>query len=84
LGWIKETEGKSGSLQEKDLAIEKKAGGMNYLICKHGTKITVKRSDKNHDFGKVINCRMNFLEALQCARIERMVLRRAQERGLRT
>ena len=57
---------------------------MIYLICKHGNKITVKRSDKNHDFGKVINCRTNFLDALQCARVERMILRRAQEKGLAT
>ena len=27
---------------------------MKYLVCRHGRNITIKRSDRNHDFGTVL------------------------------
>jgi len=49
---------------------------MKYLICVNHGKITVKRSDKNYDFGTVL-ARCDTLEDAQlCARVERMVLKR--------
>ena len=47
-----------------------------YAICRHGNKITVKRTDLNNDFGEVINERDALPEARLCARVERMVLKR--------
>ena len=47
-----------------------------YAICRHGNKITVKLTDRNHDFGEVINERDTLPEARLCARVERMVLKR--------
>ena len=47
-----------------------------YAICRHGNNITVKRTDRNHDFGEVINERDTLQEARLCARVERMVLKR--------
>ena len=49
---------------------------MKYVICRNGNKITVKRTDRNHDFGEVINERDTMPEARLCARVERMVLKR--------
>ena len=47
-----------------------------YAICRHGNKITIKRTDRNHDFGETINERDTLPEARLCARVERMVLKR--------
>jgi len=47
-----------------------------YAICRHGNKITVKRTDRNYDFGEVINERDTLPDAQLCARVERMVLKR--------
>lgn len=47
-----------------------------YAICRHGNKITVKRADRNHDFGEVITERDTLAEARLCAKVERMVLKR--------
>ena len=49
-----------------------------YAICKHGNKIVVKRTDRNYDFGEVINERDTLPEARLCAKAERMVLKRQQ------
>ena len=49
-----------------------------YAICRHGTKITIKRTDRDHDFGVVINERDTLPEARLCAKVERMVLRHAE------
>jgi hypothetical protein len=48
---------------------------MMYMICKHGDQITVKRSDKDHDFGTVIGKWDNYKSALLSARVERMVIK---------
>ena len=50
-------------------------GGMKYLICKHGDKITIKRSDRNYDFGEVINERDTLEAARLCCKVERMALK---------
>ena len=47
-----------------------------YAICRHGNKITVKRTDRDYDFGEVINERNTLPEARLCAKGERMVLKR--------
>ena len=47
-----------------------------YAICRHGNKITVKRTDRDYDFGAVINDRDTLPEARLCARVERIVLKR--------
>ena len=47
-----------------------------YAICRQGNKITVKRADRDHDFGGVINERDTLPEARLCAKVERMVLKR--------
>jgi hypothetical protein len=42
-----------------------------YIVCKHENKITVKRSDKNHDFGRLLACCDTLKEAhirATCAR----------------
>ena len=46
-----------------------------YAICRHGNKISVKRTDRNYDFGEVINELDTLQEALLCAKVERMVLK---------
>lgn len=46
-----------------------------YAICRHGNKITVKRTDHDNDFGDIINERDTLPEARLCARVERMALR---------
>ena len=48
---------------------------MKYLICKHGDKITIKRSDRNYDFGEVINERDTLEAARLCCKVERMALK---------
>ncbi len=54
-----------------------------YAICRHGNTITVKRTDRNHYFGEVINERDTLPEARLCARVERMALKRhLSNRGL--
>ena len=47
-----------------------------YAICRHGNTVTVKRTDRNHEFGEVINERDTLPEARLCARVERMVIKR--------
>ena len=47
-----------------------------YAICRHGNKITIKRTDRNHDFGEVITERDTMTEARLSARVQRMVLKR--------
>ena len=47
-----------------------------YAICRHGNKITVKRTDRDYDFGEVINERDTMPEARLCAKVERMALKR--------
>ena len=47
-----------------------------YAICRHGNKVTVKRTDRSHDFGDVINERDTLPEARLCVKVERMVLKR--------
>ena len=46
-----------------------------HMICKHGDQITVKRSDKDYDFGTVIGKWDNYKDALLSARVERMVIK---------
>jgi hypothetical protein len=53
---------------------------MMYMICKHGDQITVKRSDKDYDFGTVIGKWDNYKSALLSARVERMVIKQMAER----
>lgn len=47
-----------------------------YAICRHGNRITVKRTDRNYDYGEIINIRDTLPEAWLCAKIERMVFKR--------
>ena len=47
-----------------------------YAICRHGNKITVKRTDRDYDFGEVINERDTMPEARLCPKVERMALKR--------
>ena len=47
-----------------------------YAICRQGDKITVKRTDRNYDFGIVIGERDTLPDARLCARVERMVIKR--------
>ena len=48
---------------------------MKYLICKNGSRVTVGRSDRNNNFGTVINERDTYKDAILCAKVERMVLK---------
>ena len=48
---------------------------MNYVICRDGNRIAVKRSDRDYDFKTVITVRDTFEEAMLCARVERMVVK---------
>ena len=49
---------------------------MKYAICKVRGKIKVFRADRNYDFGQVITYRETLSDAIMCAKIERMVLKR--------
>ena len=52
---------------------------MEYFICKHGNRITVKRDDLDHDFGEIINHRATLKDAMLCAKVERLVLRHVKK-----
>ena len=56
---------------------------MKYLICRHGSKITVKRDDKNYDFGSVFAfaSRGTYKDALLCAKVERMFIKHLAKKG---
>jgi hypothetical protein len=49
---------------------------MKYVICRKGSKISIRRFDVNKDSGTVISHRSNYKDALLCAKVERMALKR--------
>ena len=44
-----------------------------YLVCRHGRNITIKRSDRNHDFGTVLCERDTYAKAKRFALYFRIV-----------
>ena len=46
-----------------------------YAVCRNGDRITVKRTDRDYDFGVVIAERDTLPEARLCAKVERIVLK---------
>ena len=46
---------------------------MKYLVCRHGRNITIKRSDRNHDFGTVLCERDTYAKAKRFALYFRIV-----------
>jgi hypothetical protein len=51
-----------------------------YAICRHGDRITAKRTDKVKPFEGVLTYRDTLQEARLCAKVERMVLARWHEK----
>ena len=49
-----------------------------YAICLNRGKISVKRTDRDNDFGEVLARRDTLNDARLCAKVERMVLARWQ------
>jgi hypothetical protein len=55
---------------------------VKYLVCKNGNKITIKRNNRNYDFGKVITMCDTLEKAKVRARLERLFLKNQRNKSV--